>query len=181
MSPLGSTASHRGNREATSPTVQGFEVRVKTPSQERALNLCESTGPTPSITSSKHENFRRAATTGRALHGQGDTLSVQEAGFSNSKAGEPQEGGTPFDCTRSTNGSARRDPRPKSTVVETEGPRSLLPTQDPTHLANSGLGAQYRSRCGPRRAENGRAGATNQRTPTERRAAARPTSAALEG
>lgn len=72
---------------------------------------------------------------------------MQEARFSNSKAGVPQEGGTPFDCTRSTNGSARRDPRPRSTVVETEGPRSLLPTQDPTHSANSGLGAQHRSRC----------------------------------
>lgn len=58
--------------------------------------------------------------------------------------------------------------------------KSSFQPRDRTRSAKSGLGAQHRSRCGPRRAENGRAGTTNQRTPEERRAAARPTNAALE-
>lgn len=47
--------------------------------------------------------------------------------------------------------------------------RPLLEPGTQTGSARSGLGAEQRSRCGPRRAENGRAGLTNPRTPTRRR------------
>lgn len=59
----------------------------------------------------------------------------------------------------------------------------LFQNRGPDRLGQvrSGLGAEHRSRCGPRRAENGRAGLTNRRTPAERRAAAQPVTEALEG
>lgn len=73
-------------------------------------------------------------------------------------------------------------------MVEAEAPRSKsgrspasLRTRGETGSARSGLSAEHLSRCGPRRAENGRAGLTNQRTPTERRAPVQPIRATLEG
>lgn len=101
---------------------------------------------------------------------------------------------TPFDCTFLSSqererlsqvrprgpGPLRRSPRTREAKA-VHAPASFG-SRVRTGSANSGLGAQHRSRCGPRRrAENGRAGAANQRTPTERRAAARPISAAPEG
>lgn len=73
-------------------------------------------------------------------------------------------------------------------MVEAEASRSQsgraptsFRTRDHTGTARSGLSALHRSRCGPRRAENGRAGMTNQRPATERRAAAKPIRVTLEG
>nr|XP_048297423.1 uncharacterized protein LOC125405082 [Myodes glareolus] len=61
-----------------------------------------------------------------------ERLSVQEARFFNSKARAPQEGGTPYDCTRSTNDSARQD---SEAQVHCGGDRG--PAQPPS---NPGIG-----------------------------------------
>lgn len=102
------------------------------------------------------------------------------------------ERGTPFHCTLVRSWHERlsharlRGPsppwwRPKAREARVGEPRP--PSEPGTRPAPpaQGLSTEHRSRCGPRRAENGRAGVTNQRAPPERRAAARPVRAALEG